>query len=203
MLLDADTWHQAFGDVREAEAVDADASSSTAAGVVRVCPITALGEIVDPTTAADLPGDFPRDLIRELGYRTRYNRPYLPVGAAIRKGPIIAVPVRYVEHAVRRTRNAYHAFTAALCLAARDDDVRYLRCPALCTDPRCALTIAASAAQMRQAYDEFVRGARPIDEGTDAAAFVASREHLDEQPRTIDMLEFKFIRLADIERARD
>jgi O-acetyl-ADP-ribose deacetylase (regulator of RNase III) len=72
---------------------------------------------------------------------TRLGRPYQPVGSALAvpaAGParppgawLISAPTMFLPHDVSGTRNAYHAFMAALMLA-RKLGVDELVCPALC-----------------------------------------------------------------------
>ena len=80
--------------------------------------------------------------IRALGKRSKLDRFYLSIGSAIavpgdaaRDSFLISAPTMFLPHDVSRTRNAYHAFHAALmayaCFAEKDG-IHTLVCPALC-----------------------------------------------------------------------
>jgi len=105
---------------------------------------------------------------------------------------LIAAPTMFLPHDVSGTRNAYHAFMAALCLASRLK-VETLVCPALCCgygrmDP------AESARQVRQAYHDFREGKTPRERASAVEhhsidAFIAAESKDGEQPHNFDNRE--------------
>lgn len=93
---------------------------------------------------------------------TAGGRPYLPVGSAIavpcgEATFLVCAPTMFRPHDVSTTRNAYHAFMAALCVAEKlaPAGVRALVTPGLCCGYG-RMPASRAAAQMREAYDDFV-----------------------------------------------
>ena len=116
---------------------------------------------------------------------TSGGRPYLPVGSAIAVpcgcGPVptflVCAPTMFRPHDVSATRNAYHAFLVALCLAEKlqSSGVHTLVTPGLCCGYG-RMPPERAAAQMREAYDAFMApgGARrPAELDVHEDAFLA------------------------------
>ena len=144
--------------------------------------------------------------IRTLGKFTNLGRPYLPVGSAIvvpsleENSCLIAAPTMFLPHDVSKTRNAYHAFSAALGAYRKyvtlnpDRKIHTLVCPAMC----CGYGRMApedSARQVAAAYADALAGKGP--EENDArrqdAEFFVTRSRDAEQPVNYDNREIKDI----------
>ena len=118
---------------------------------------------------------------------TSGGRPYLPVGSAIAvpcggtaAGSVptylVCAPTMFRPHDVSATRNAYHAFLAALCLAEK---LMPLGVHTLVTTGLCCgygrMPAERATAQMREAYDAFVAAGgaqRPAELEVHDGAFI-------------------------------
>lgn len=144
-----------------------------------------------------------RDEIKRVGKETNLGRPYLPVGSALTvagfdEGCLIFAPTMFLPHDVSRTRNAYHAFFAALgafdklARSGCHDDVRTLVCPALCCgygrmDP------AKSAAQVHEAFrDRLVIPTADLSGPAFPRRFITPSKD-EEQPDNYDNREIKHV----------
>ena len=136
--------------------------------------------------------------IRCLGKKTALGRYYLPVGSAVVvpvgfECALVSAPTMFLPHDVSATRNAYHAMMAALMAYAKHATCTRLVATGLCCgygkmDP------VVSAGQVREAYDDFVRGSVPLEiERLADPAFVVTRSRDDEQPRNFDNREIHVV----------
>jgi O-acetyl-ADP-ribose deacetylase (regulator of RNase III) len=156
--------------------------------------------------------------VKQLGFTTFLGRSYLPVGSAIiedhvgdgvRRCALIAAPTMFLPHNVSETRNAYHAFRAALSMFDKYNktsgcgtrQLHTLVCPALCTGYGKMPPIEA-ARQMRLAYDHHTNGP-PIPEMTHGGVpwcFIGPNQD-QEQPNVFDNREIKEISVEHILRS--
>lgn len=139
-----------------------------------------------------------------LGIATHLGRPYLPVGSATITEwggfCLISAPTMFLPHDVSRTRNAYHAFMAALCVFQKwrrmtGSTINEIVCPAMCTGWG-NMPPEVAAKQMYDAYCDFKSGRCPqeISHWNDPTWFIApSRDH--EQPDNFDNREIKIVPL--------
>ena len=140
--------------------------------------------------------------IRMLGNRTALGRYYQPVGSALVVPvgvacTLVSAPTMFLPHDVSATRNAYHAMMASLmAFKKQGGSATLLLATGLCCgygkmDP------AVSARQVREAYDDFVRGRVPEEiERADDPTFVVTESRDDEQPANYDNREIHDIREA-------
>lgn len=143
---------------------------------------------------------------------TALGRPYLPLASALlvptclaSKSFLISAPTMCLPQDVSSTRNAYHAFTAALCVLDGARKTLYpaihtLVCPGLCTGWGCMPAIVA-ADQMYMAYVAHRAGLHPPDSHTETHAnhcFFTAPEPMDEQPNYYMNTEFKSIDFSSV-----
>jgi hypothetical protein len=109
----------------------------------------------------------------------------------------------FLPHDVSTTRNAYHAFMAALCAFEKykrlvDPTLHTLVCPALCCGYG-KMAAETSAAQVCEAYHDFVAKRRPVEVAAqaDGFAFVTASKD-DEQPDNYDNREIKDVDIRRI-----
>ena len=174
-------------------------------GTMYMSPANSLGFMdggVDATYMAMFPG-VQRDVqakIRSLGKTTALGRHYLPVGSAVvvPVGPcgctLVSAPTMFLPHDVSSTRNAYHAMMAALMAFRKQGKVatRLVATGLCCGYGRMAPVV--SARQIREAYDDFVRGGAPAEVDEQHASdptIVLTQDHDDEQPANFDNREIQ------------
>ena len=218
-----------FRGVPEARCLVADIASVPRKNTGFVSPANSLGFMDGGVDYAYSRRMFPgveravRAKISSLGLRTALGRPYLPVGSAVvvpvkaeeddvhETACLVAAPTMFLPHDVSGTRNAYHAFMAALCAFDRYRSsgprstygrryIRTLVCPAMCTGWG-QMSVWDAAQQMRQAYDDFVLCKKPQERpragtrATDDCVFLAVSKD-DEQPDNYDTREIKTVPLS-------
>jgi O-acetyl-ADP-ribose deacetylase (regulator of RNase III) len=142
--------------------------------------------------------------------KTALGRPFLPIGWAlltpVNKPDVflLSAPTMTLPQDVQTTRNAYHAFMACLC-AAEQAGIDVLIVPGLCTGWG-KMPAARSAAQLREAYDDFHAGRRPPVPGPAGPAgpipspwlFRTASSAMDVQPPYYSNTEFRTIRAGDV-----
>lgn len=134
--------------------------------------------------------------IRELGFQTLLGRPYLPIRSAFlvpvgETTGLICAPTMFLPHDVSNTRNAYLSCLAALMVFQKVGLYETLVLTSHCCGYG-KMSEVESAKQMRQAYDEFVRGGYPVDScpGPSVVLLPLCNE---EQPDNFDNREIKDI----------
>lgn len=147
-----------------------------------------------------------KDNISRLGFKTDLGRNYLPVGSGmvINTCPytcLVVVPTMFLPHDVSKTRNAYHAFMAALHVLEKmhkdNSSIHILACPALCCGYG-KMTYEDSATQIYQAFIEYKNGyVLPEESNYKMIQNVYIGPNRDnEQPDNYDNREIKQIDLA-------
>jgi O-acetyl-ADP-ribose deacetylase (regulator of RNase III) len=137
-------------------------------------------------------------MLRTVGRRTFLGRRYLPVGCSMNvrvaeKTWVITAPTMFLPQDVSTTRNAYHAFMAALC-GARKLDAARLVCPPLCCGYGKMLP-AESAQQVRSAWEAFQSGNVPVTAEQHEDAFMTVGA-CDDQPDFYENTEIKRIEVV-------
>lgn len=173
-------------------------------GTMFVSPANSVGFMdggIDAAYMAMFPGvqQAVQAKIRSLGRTTTLGRHYLPVGSAVVvpvgfESALISAPTMFLPHDVSGTRNAYHAMMAALMAFAKQKRqnafVRLVSTGLCCgygkMDP------VVSAAQVREAYDDFLVGKTPMEiERLADPSFVVTQSRDDEQPHNFDNREIR------------
>lgn len=204
----------------EAETRVGDVSRVDATGCAFVSPANSFGSMdggIDWTYSRVM---FPgcetavRRKIRAAGRLTLLGRPYLPVGSAVAvpvraqdaDAFLLSCPTMFLPHDVSGTRNAYHAFAAALhafCALRAKGHTRLttLVCPPLCCGygrmcPR------ESARQVTQAFLDWRNGvpaAAAVTPSPSPVDGVYMRPVVDhEQPDIFDNREIKADRIPNL-----
>lgn len=150
-----------------------------------------------------------RMMVKELCLKTALGRFYLPVGSSMvvqveESTCVVCAPTMFLPHDVSSTRNAYHAFMAALCAFRKyrgvgdGGGVCRLACPALCTGYG-KMSVEDAAQQMYEAYCDFERGVVPAEiSHEDNMCFYITANKDDEQPNNYDNREIKTIDVRDV-----
>ena len=169
-----------------------------APGTMFMSPANSIGFMdggIDAAYMAMFPGvqTAVQSQIRSLGKTTALGRHYLPVGSAVVVPvgfgcTLVSAPTMFLPHDVSGTRNAYHAMMAALMAFAKQGGERLVATGLCCgygkMDP------VVSAGQIREAYDDFLRGYTPPElERMDDPSFVVTQDRDDEQPANYDNRE--------------
>jgi len=134
--------------------------------------------------------------IRELGLLTNLGRPYLPIGSAIliprSNSGMISAPTMFLPHNVSETRNAYWAALAAFRVFrkyyGRSMDHTLVLTSLCCGYGK--MDEARSAAQIREAYDDFLSGKVPIDSSSSRTIVLQPLVN-HEQPKNFDNREIQ------------
>jgi O-acetyl-ADP-ribose deacetylase (regulator of RNase III) len=134
-----------------------------------------------------------KNKIKTLGETTLLGRPFLQIGKALTVETqhqnvfLICAPTMWLPQDVRDTRNAYHAFYAALREASLNPNIKDLYFTGFCTGYG-MMTPAKSIAQMKQAHMDFQTLQTPF----------SLAEIIKEQPKYYMNTEFKDITATEL-----
>jgi len=115
--------------------------------------------------------------MRTLNKVTPDGRHYLPIGSAIMVPTqidstyILASPTVFLPDDALKPRNAYHSFMAALCLfdkfkkASINNKIETIVCPCHLYGGLMKMSYQESAKQIWEAYQDFMSGKRPMEQG--------------------------------------